>query len=573
MKTKLLHILLVSIITSFFASCGSGSDTITFGTDDLRYIPLEISDDGTYTYVDTKTGQSRGCYDYASLYHEGYALVSPCNSEGFIYIDHNQEQAIPDTFAYATNFSEGIAFVARRGQHISAINTKGKTLFDLKEVETVSELHDGVALCVCDENYGLVDSKGNITTLPSFYSTTNYFINDLMAVYGFGDDCSGWGLINRKGEKITSCGYERIIYSQDDFLNSLTRYNSVIALEQERIPVCVDGQWGVINAEGKYIINPQFDLIVLDGDNYLFRKDRRYGWCDSKGKYIINPQFNYAKPSEGARLMAVKNDDGYGYIDRNGKWVIEAQFRDALPFRSSGTAFVKDKSGDWGAINEKGEWVINPQFDGIIPISDDITMVTVGRNRKIGIINAKGEYLVNPEYEDLTKELLYNRYGMFVTYAQSDFVDVSVIASSIAEALYEVKTQTTGDLKNDLGEKVFSKDGGDVIIYNTNLMRNVDIKLKARKINAWNRVSDGWFGYKYVFLSNINVSSYSATVTFDDKIARFTNEIADALITQLSSIPSAEVVHESEVVIKTPDREYTVIPLIDHIIIYIKTKQ
>lgn len=571
MKTNSLPVALIGIITFLLASCGSNSNNLNYGTDDLRYIPLKMSSDNFYTYVDTKTGQNSGCYEYATLYHEGIASVIPCNSDGFIYIDHNQEQVIPDTFAYATNFNEGIAFVARRGQPISAIDTKGETLFELKEAEFVYEFHNGVALFGNEGNLGIVDREGNITDLPSFSNSTGYFINGLMAVYEFGD-CQKWGLINRKGENVTSCGYDHMLYDKENLIKSLTRYNSVTALKQGRIPVCVDGKWGVINTEDKFIINPQFDLIVLDGDNYLFRKDWRYGWCDSKGKYIINPQFHDAKPSEGAPLMAVKDDNGYGYINRKGKWVIEAQFSDALPFFPSGIAFVKDNSGDWGAINTQGEWVINPQFDGVLPISDDITLV-ITSNDKIGIINQKGEYIVNPEYSDFTNELLYNRYGGLTSYAQSDFVDVQAIASHIAEALSEVKALTTGDLKNDLGEKAFSKEEDDIKIYDKEIAHHVEIALKANKIKAWNRVSDGWFGYKYVFLPNIPISSYTATVSFSGKNARFTHEIAEALKTQLASTSSAEVVtQESASVINTPERKIVITPFLNNIVILITIK-
>lgn len=271
MKTNSLPIVLIGIITFLLASCGSNPSTLNFGTDDLRYIPLEEPNGGTYTYIDTKTGQSHGCYKYASLYHEGIASVIPCNSDGFIYIDHNQEQIIPDTFASATNFREGIAFVARRGQPISAINTKGETLFELKEAEFVSEFHNGIALLKNEESYGTVDRKGNITNIPLFSKSIGYFTNGLMAAYEF-DNRSTWELINTQGESVTPGGYDYILFDRSDFIKSLTRYNNVTALKQGRIPVCVDRKWGVIDTENKFIINPQFDLIILDGDNYLSEK-------------------------------------------------------------------------------------------------------------------------------------------------------------------------------------------------------------------------------------------------------------------------------------------------------------
>lgn len=554
--THLKNFLLYISIIGFMCSCGSKSDIKGFETDDLRYIPLRTAD-GTYTYVDTKTGNNHGCYDFATLYHEGYAVVVPNDADGYIFIDHNQEQVFPDTFASATIFNEGIAMVSRRGQPLTAIDRKGNTLFELKEAEAVTAFHDGTAMFLHSdaEFYDFVDRKGNKLNIPSFNNSYTFFENDLLAVYELGD-CDGWGLVNKKGENVSPCGFDRILFDREEgYIKTLMRYNNYTALKQERIPVKINGKWGVIDSEGNYIINPQFDLIVLDGDNYLFKKNRRFGWCDSKGKYIINPQFRDALPSEGADLMAVKGDDGYGYINIEGKWVIEEQFDDALPFMPSGIAFVADQGGDWGAINTKGEWVINPQFDRILPISKDMALVVVGNN--VGIINTKGEYLVQPDYDDCTEDLLYNRYGISsCVEAESDFVDVSAIASYIVEAISELKTTTTGELRKVLDERKFSKKGGDIEIYDKSQMRNVNLILKANNINAWNHVSDGWFGYNYVFSPDVPISSYTLRVKLFDRNANFTNEIATALKEQLASTGSADVVEKEIIsVVDTPERK------------------
>ena len=98
-------------------SCGQSAETKGYQTNDLRYIPLE-TEEGLYTYVDTETGEAKGSYEMATLYRDGLALVRPEGEEGYIYVDHNQEQAIEDTFASATVFNEGVAWVARKGGHL-----------------------------------------------------------------------------------------------------------------------------------------------------------------------------------------------------------------------------------------------------------------------------------------------------------------------------------------------------------------------------------------------------------------------------------------------------------------------
>jgi len=132
-------------------------------------------------------------------------------------------------------------------------------------------------------------------------------------------------------------------------------------------------EWGFIDPQGNYVINPQFDsassfseglaaVRVGDGDT------GKWGFIDPQGNYVINPQFDYASSfSEG--LAAVRVGDGdtgkWGFIDPQGDYVINPQFDDTSSF-SEGLAAVRVggwDTGKWGFIDPQGNYVINPQFD------------------------------------------------------------------------------------------------------------------------------------------------------------------------------------------------------------------
>ena len=463
--------------------------------------------------------------------------------------------------------------MARKGGHLEAIDTKGKRLFELKEAEGAFAFKEGVAVFMRgeDEAFGVVNKKGEVVVKHSFTMTSSDYDGGLLIV---GEADGGFGFADKKGEVVIPMEYDRVLIEESDrFIDNPTRYNFYGLVETGRIPVKKNGKWGVIDRSGKWIINPQFDLIVADGDRYLFRKDWRYGWCDAKGKYVINPQFKDALPSEGYDLMAVKDEksDEYGYIDKKGKWVIEPHYDLATPFLPSGVALVY-YNDEWGAIDRKGEWVINPQYRALHVVSDNLALV-MDSGEKIGLINSKGEYVVAPEYSDCSMELLTNRYGQ-VDYvaAESDYVDVAGMAQTLVTAIGKLKTVTTGELKKEIGESKFRKGGGDVKIERA-VEGDMVISVTAPDVNAWSRVSDGWFGYNYVFRPEVKISSFTLTVSMIDKAARFVSEIAEATNRLLAQETGAATKTEGDVsVTETKERKVIVAPGESGLAIVVETK-
>lgn len=312
------------------------------------------------------------------------------------------------------------------------------------------------------------------------------------------------------------------------------KQNYVQALREGRIPVLKGNKWGIIDKKGNFIINPQFDEILIDGKNYLFRKGDYWGWCDKKGQYLINPQFENAHSFGSEDYAAVENEEGkWGYIDREGKWKIQPEYRSAKPFLTSGVAPVRDNgSREWGLIDKSGKWVVNPQFRNIFDIAVDNRLMVQDQSRSFGIIDLKGKYIANPDYENAPVSLIHNVSGIGVSYSvQSDFTDLPVIAGLIESKLLSLKTSTVGELLKtyNLKESNFSKGDGSATLYHNNDTREVNFKITIPGTNAWNKVSDGWFGYNYTFNPDAPVNSYILTVNLKDKAWRFVNEIFEIL--------------------------------------------
>lgn len=314
-------------------------------------------------------------FGYATAFREDVALVRTTgDAPKWGFIDQEGKYIINATYTNATIFSEGIAWVTTENSAPIAINTKGETLFTMKQADRVALFSEGLAaFSVADSTevkWGFVDAKGSVKINPQFKSVHG-FINGKCAV----ENKEGkWGYIDLNGKLV-------INYQFDDAHNFINELAAVVT----------DDKAGVIDEEGKYVINPQFDKISSDGNLFYVEQDDKIGWVDEKGKFVINPQFEEGNLFFNSELAAVKSGDSFGYVNDDGKIMINPQFDAALPF-VNGKALVK--SGD-----------------------------------KIGVIDTEGRFVVNPQFEDLSYDLYvylnsYEGYGTIRSTIKSEYFDV-----------------------------------------------------------------------------------------------------------------------------------------------------
>ena len=103
-----------------------------------------------------------------------------------------------------------------------------------------------------------------------------------------------------------------------------------------------DGFWGYINANGDFVISPQFDYAYefSSGGVARVRFGDKYGYIDTNGKYLIEPQYDYAEDFADNGLALVKIEEQFGYIDVEGNYAINPQFDDAYGFGKGAYAAV-----------------------------------------------------------------------------------------------------------------------------------------------------------------------------------------------------------------------------------------
>lgn len=365
-------------------SCGSDSEYELFAY---------ANSNGDWGYFDREgkiiiTPQFQSAYTF----HDGKARVEVefDNKSKFTFIDKKGNYDILKSWDRATDFSDGLAIVGNDLGYPMAIDTDLEVVLEFPNAGAVSKFSDGSAfkLITRSEDGALIeiiDKNGKVTGTyyPKGGELINHF-NDGVFIAEEEDEEEKEFLvtINSKAEVKTEF---------DDGICSLSSFKDGVALAE----FC-DGKWGVVDEEGKIVINPQYSEIYRDGDDYLVNIGRKWGWIDSDGQFIINPQFRSARNRgfNGTHLAAVKVGDKWGYVNKKGKLEINPQFESVSPFFGDIALVYKRRSGH-GIIDADGKYVANPQFDDVLP--EYYTQKIYGVNEQIDDNN----FIIESDYVDI----------------------------------------------------------------------------------------------------------------------------------------------------------------------------
>lgn len=485
---KKFHLILLSSFQFLLVSCGSNGGAL-----DLDLIPVESGN--KYQYIDLE-GKIviNPQFEDATLFRDGLALVrSIGDNPKWGYITPEGSYKINPLYKSATTFNEGLAWVVMENAAPNAINKDGEIQFTLQDAEAVNLFSEGLAgFSIVEEGetkWGFVDAGGKVVINPQF-KEIRMFSEGFCAVK---NDDNLWGYIDRSGKIVINYQFDGVAGSFDGdgfgkFLNG-------------RAIVKSGKQFGVINEEGRYDINPQFDDIVADGAIYLIKNDGVYGWCDSNGKLIINPQFEQAFPF---------GDSDYAPVEMGNKW---------------------------GYINRDGKIEINPQFKGALPYNNDRALVATGD--KFGIIDRDGKYLINPQFEGLARDViiyLVTGDATFSEYAElnTDYFNISGIISRInlsnPEGLQLKSSLSDVQEKFGVADDEFSfYRNYHEIFDDLEITSEAELRFRVYYSKAYKQVQDGWYT-KRVFNPETAVKAYEFYIDLKGRGRGKADSVAETLI-------------------------------------------
>ena len=275
----------------------------------------------------------------------------------------------------------------------------------LNDKEIIKEKTFAIAYYTIYENgkWGVMDTKQNIVVEPSYDemivipdNSKPIFICTLNTNYETGSFETK--VLNNDGKELFT-NYDKVeaIYNQDSS-NNLWYESNVLKVQK-------DGKYGLINFDGKQIVEPIYDeLTIISGTKgvLLTTKDGKKGIIDTVGKTIIENEYADITTitDKYENGFIVKNDDGkYGIISSTGKEILETKYSEIKNVYGNNMYVIKENS-TWKIIDEEKNIYLENAFEDVKQINGN--NIVAKKNGKYGIVTINGETKVDYIYDDLT---------------------------------------------------------------------------------------------------------------------------------------------------------------------------
>ena len=265
--------------------------------------------------ISFENGVSKIQVEYSSQEHkidtDGHVLLLGSNKK---------EIQIPKNFYWGTDFINGISIVRATDSYgndtIGVINEDGEVVVPA-EYDNIKLLSDNTLLVNKDNNYGLFDITGKCI-LPKVFTTIEHISKDRIRVIWNLNKTQSWSsgeyvpgsndYISDKGGNLVNkrsalCDVKGKIINDKNivwvgkFINGHARCYLTIDAEDKSVKL---KNAGVIDINGKTIVNPEYDGIILYNHSFArLRKGNKYGIADlNNKKTIFFDEINIKKPGD-----------------------------------------------------------------------------------------------------------------------------------------------------------------------------------------------------------------------------------------------------------------------------------
>ena len=204
-------------------------------------------------------------------------------------------------------------------------------------------------------------------------------------------------VFNKKGEEQ---------FKDYELVEAIDNYdeNQTVWYESSALRVRKDGKYGLINLNGKEILECKYDNIYsIKGisNSLLLISGEKQGLASDVGEIIVPADYKEIRPAgkEYTDGYIVINSEGkYGLIDNNKEIILETVYDDIKPI-SGNNLYVVKEGDSFKIINQAKETIIDGGFDEVLQISGE--NIVVKRSLSVGVITTSNVEKIPFEYQDL----------------------------------------------------------------------------------------------------------------------------------------------------------------------------
>ncbi len=256
-----------------------------------------------------------------------------------------------------------------------------------------------------DNKWGVLGSDGKIVIDPMYQEMPIIIDKEkdvFLCTYDIDEENGTYKTkaINSKNEEI---------YTNYDKIEALDNYNSSenIWYEENVLKVQKNEKWGLIDIDGKEIVEPIYDNIsTLKGveNSIVVEKDGKKGLLNDKGSKIIDSEYKEIQSfgdDYKNGYITINQEDKYGVISFTGESILPNQYEKIENIYGE-KYFVIKENGKEQLIDSQGNKKVTENFDEIKQIANSGIIYT--KQNKYGLMDFDGNIKIEPKYDGL-KEL------------------------------------------------------------------------------------------------------------------------------------------------------------------------
>ncbi|HOZ88400.1 MAG TPA: WG repeat-containing protein, partial [Bacteroidia bacterium] len=318
-------------------------------------------------------------YDAVTDFQEGLSVVSKNDSVFFVNKENNN--VFGKFFSEAFTFKNGIApvkqnnkwfFINRLGQQVS------------KFYNEISESSNSAFIVKVNDKYGAVDNFGQEIIAPKYIK-----LGDFKNEFAYYIEDNKYGFVSKVG------GQHRAEFEWISDFN-----NKQVAIIKK------DGLYGLINAQGTYILEPQYDQVLKTNTPvFIVVWNNNYGFFSSEGCFLSQVAYEYSKdkPAEfytnGDYFKLIKKGE-QSLVDKNGRTLISFDQYNEINFFSDGLMRVRKdikKEPKYGFLDKKLLAAIPLKYQQAGDFSDSVAIVK--SKDKFIMLSHSGKELLISDYQ------------------------------------------------------------------------------------------------------------------------------------------------------------------------------
>jgi len=262
-----------------------------------------------------------------------------------------------------------------------------------------------------DSKWGIIDNNSKTIIYPT-YDEAILIPNNKQPIFictydvNYEDGTYKTKVLDEKGKEIFK-EYDKVLALENYDENNNVWYEENVLLVEK------DGKYGLINFEGKQILDVVYEKIyALKGvkNSLITVKDEKLGLVDDLGHEVIKNEYQEIKTlGKNTKKYIVKQNNKYGIYD-----VLDCKYQEILSLNDNKVFCVKE-DGKYKVINNKEEVVFSESFKEIKSIKDNI--VVYKNSKGYTAYNVETKVKLEKEYKDL----IYTSNNKFIAKSGNNY--------------------------------------------------------------------------------------------------------------------------------------------------------